>query len=239
LLDSQGNQKPSPAPLDTQGCLYHASLLIASELKTIGSVTPGLNQAQEHGNIGAFKVNCQRPIISNGDFDARSSSQVNLPRKRKHEEEDYWKNLDDVDFLPPLPPTHILDAIVDTYFVKLQPWIPFLHQPTFRARLEDPQERPKLTVLQHALVSATMKHVKFEDFGLDQTEVERQVRVSRNVVTLHAMGSLSVENLQALVILAFEYVSHLSYIFVTIHSVKTRLRWVMDKYQKHGQSLGL
>ena len=143
--------------------------------------------------------------MRNGDFEDRTSPQSNLLRKRKHEE-DNWKVLDTSEF-PPLPSTHILDAIVDVYFVKIQPWIPFLHQPTFRARLEDPQERPKLTVLLHALASATMKHLKFLDFGLDQLQVDRQVRISRNAVTLHAMGSLSVENLQALIILSFDYVS--------------------------------
>jgi hypothetical protein len=206
LLDSQGNQKAPPPqlnPQDVQGCVYHASLLIANELKSLGS---GLQDPRT-----ASTLNCQS---SNRRPEDSIPSEILPPRKRKRDDIDYqdtsqnWSSLGDEDAVPPLPSEVILEAIVETYFSKVQPWIPFLHMPTFRSRLKDQRERSKIKVLLHAIVSSTMKHLKLTDLGTDPEEMKRQVRVSRNVVTLHAMGSLSsVENLQALIILAFDYVS--------------------------------
>ena len=204
LLDSQGNQKVPPPRLDAQdvqGCVYHASLLIANELKNVGF---GLQDRQQ-----ASSLNCQ---TNGGVLDDSISSDTLSPRKRRRDDGDYqdlsqsWSTLDDEDAVPPLPSEVVLEAIVETYFSKVQPWIPFLHMPTFRNRLKDQRERPKIKVLLHAIVSSTMKHLRLADFGIDQMEMNRQVRGSRNVVTLHAMGSLSVENLQALIVLAFDYV---------------------------------
>ena len=205
LLDSQGSQKVPPPqlnPQDVQGCVYHASLLIANELKSAGT---GLQHRRN-----ASTLNCQS---NSGLSEDGISSEVLSPRKRKREDADYqdsnldWSTLDDEDAVPPLPSETVLEAIVETYFSKVQPWIPFLHMPTFRARLKDQRERPKIKVLLHSIVASTMKHLKLADFGIDQAEMKRQVRISRNVVTLHAMGSLSVEKLQALILLAFDYVS--------------------------------
>jgi hypothetical protein len=39
-------------------------------------------------------------------------------------------------------------------------------------------------------------------------DVTRQIRISRKIVMEHAMESLSVENTQALVIIAFDYVGN-------------------------------
>jgi hypothetical protein len=234
LLDSEGNQKVPPAPLnpqDAQGCVYHASLLIANELKSVGS---GLQDRRK-----ASTMNCQS---NSGGSEDGISSEILLPRKRKRNGTEYqdlnliWSNLDDEDAVPPLPSEAMLEVIVETYFSKVQPWIPFLHMPTFRTRLKDQRERAKIKVLLHAIVSSTMKHLKPVDFVIDQAEVRRQVRVSRNVVTLHAMGSLSVENLQALIVLAFDYVSYLlSWLF----PIDVSSRWEEGKFPKHGQSLGL
>ena len=234
LLDSQGNQKVPPAqlnPQDVQGCVYHASLLISNELKSVGS---GLQDRHKTSTL-----NCQS---NSGVSEDGISSGILSPKKRKRDYADYqdlnpiWSNLDDEGAVPPLPSETMLEVIVETYFSKVQPWIPFLHMPTFRTRLKDQRERPKIKVLLHAIVSSTMKHLKPVDFGFDQAEIKRQVRVSRNVVTLHAMGSLSVENLQALIVLAFDYVSHLlSWLF----TVDVSSRWEEVKSLKHGQSLGL
>ena len=246
LLDSKGNQRAPPAqldPQDRQGCIYHASLLIANEVKSAETITSGLSDdLPKHAALPrASTFNCQRqsPPTDHGEL---ASLERHSSRKRKYDEtecEDLnrcWQNLDDDDCVPPLPSEAILEAIVETYFSKIQPWIPFLHMPTFRTRLKDQRERPKIKVLLHALVSATMKYLKLRDFGIDRVDMKRQVRASRNVVTLHGMGSLSVENLQALIVLAFDYVRSPSLlVFIT----NIRARWGMATFQKRGQSLDL
>jgi hypothetical protein len=52
----------------------------------------------------------------------------------------------------------------------------------------------------------TMKHLKLDDIGLEESERGIQVRVSRDAVTQMAMTSMSVESLQALIIIASDYV---------------------------------
>lgn len=229
-------------PNDVQGCIYHASMLIANECK----------REKDSGRRELFQqcrlprpssLDCGRPIPggANPELEFGYSSETSSPRKRKRDDaihEDQggsWKNLDDEDSVPLLPSEAILEAIVEIYFAKIQPWIPFLHMPTFRARVKDPRERPKIKVLLHALVSATMKHLKLVDFGIDRADMRRQVRTSRNVVTLNAMGSISVENLQALIVLAFDYVSSSClYLF----TADTEIRWETAISRKLGQLLG-
>jgi hypothetical protein len=79
-----------------------------------------------------------------------------------------------------------------------------LHERRFRARLEDPEDSKNLTVLFHALVAITLKHIDGDELGLRPEDVEEQIRTSTDFVTLHAMESLSVEIGQALVMLCFE-----------------------------------
>jgi hypothetical protein len=56
------------------------------------------------------------------------------------------------------------------------------------------------------MVCVTMKHLKLDDIGLEESERGIQVRVSRDAVTQMAMTSMSVESLQALIIIASDYV---------------------------------
>ena len=109
--------------------------------------------------------------------------------------------------VPKLPHDALLQAIIDQHFCKAHHWIPILHQGTFRAKLIDPAGQDKFGVLLHALVSASIRHVPIEEHGMTEAEMYRQIRVSRNVVMLNAMQIPSVENLQALVIVAFDLVS--------------------------------
>ncbi|KAJ5765699.1 hypothetical protein N7520_005258 [Penicillium odoratum] len=132
----------------------------------------------------------------------RHASQSNHKRRRTNSVN---PNLCEDDEIPPLPPLPLLDAIVNAHFLTVHHWIPILHQRRFRARLQDPQERSRLSVLLHSLVAAAIKYVELDKCGLSHEDVESQIRVSRRTVLLHAMQSLSVESMQALVVLAFDY----------------------------------
>lgn len=88
----------------------------------------------------------------------------------------------------------------------IHPWLPCVHRPRFEARLKDPKKAEDLTVVIHAMLCVTMKHLKLDDMGLEESERDFQVRVSRDAVTQMAMTSMSVESLQALIIIASDYV---------------------------------
>jgi hypothetical protein len=133
------------------------------------------------------------------------------PKRQRIDEGDNtgeaWRwDADDDSWIPPLPPVSFLEAVVEAHFQTVHHWIPILHETRFRAKFKDPAERQKLPILLHALLSASIKYIDFEYFGLNVRDVAKQIRVSRRAVMSHAMESLSVQNTQALVIIAFDYV---------------------------------
>lgn len=141
-----------------------------------------------------------------------SRAEHHRPKRQRIDDNDngtgevqYW-DADNDSWIPPLPLISFLEAVVEAHFQTVHHWIPILHETRFRAKFKDPAERQKLPVLLHALLSASIKYVEFEDFGMSVHDVARQIRVSRRAVMSHAMESLSIENTQALVIIAFDYV---------------------------------
>lgn len=104
-----------------------------------------------------------------------------------------------------LPPDDLIDALVEIYFTNIHPWIPILHVRQFRERMKDPAQRKKLETIFHAIVSLCVRFS--DDPRLNSAEVRTQYsKKSRNTVILQSMESFSVENLQALVICAFDTV---------------------------------
>lgn len=103
-----------------------------------------------------------------------------------------------------LPPSEVLETVIDLYFSLVQPWIPIFHEKRFRRRLQDPDKKYGLEVVLHAMVVAMLKHVNRREITVDLGDAESICERSRNIVVLTAMGELSVENLQALVIICFE-----------------------------------
>lgn len=102
-----------------------------------------------------------------------------------------------------LPPPELLEDVVNVYFTVIQPWVPILHETRFRTRLNDPDQRPSLLVIIHAMVVCTIRFTQPETHGLGSEQVEVMAKRSRSIVVLKAMDSLAVENLQALIMIAF------------------------------------
>lgn len=104
-----------------------------------------------------------------------------------------------------LPPDGIVDELVDFYFLNIHHWIPILHVMDFRERLRVPEQRLKLANVLHAIVCTCSRFLPSM-----RHDGERSVRWdparSRRHVILESMESFSVENLQALVIIAFDTV---------------------------------
>lgn len=107
-----------------------------------------------------------------------------------------------------LPPDDLIDSLVEIYFTNVHPWIPILHVKQFRERMASPPQRQKLKTIFHAIVSLCARFSN--DARLDDPEVRaRYSKRSRDTVILQSMESFSVENLQALIICAFDTVSPL------------------------------
>ncbi|KAL5348699.1 hypothetical protein ACLOAV_006117 [Pseudogymnoascus australis] len=102
-----------------------------------------------------------------------------------------------------LPPDDLINALVDIYFHNIHPWIPILHVKQFRERMANPAQRQKLTTIFHAIVSLCIRFSN--DPRVSSTDVRMKYSTkSRQIVILQSMESFSVENLQALVICAFD-----------------------------------
>lgn len=199
LLDSSGNAKARLAALldgDITNRNGHIFPQAVPVIEQQGQITQ--DDAVEYGTrdsslASTFRAEHHRPKrqrIDDGDSDPREAQ--------------YW-DVDDEFWIPPLPPVSFLEAAVEAHFQTVHHWIPILHETRFRAKFKDPIERQKLPILLHALLSASIKYVDFEAFGMRAQDVARQIRVSRRAVMSHAMESLSVQNTQALVIIAFDY----------------------------------
>ncbi|KAB5533357.1 fungal-specific transcription factor domain-containing protein [Coniochaeta sp. 2T2.1] len=102
-----------------------------------------------------------------------------------------------------LPSQDLLEEVVSAYFTAVQPWLPILHETRFRTRMRDPDELPSLLVVIHGMIVSAIRFARPESHGLSSQQVEAMVNRSRGIVVLTGMDALAVENLQALIMVAF------------------------------------
>ncbi len=76
--------------------------------------------------------------------------------------------------------------MITQYFGTVHHWLPMVHERRLRARLHDPGDVKNLTILIHAMVVATIRHINYTMFGLSSEDMERQVRMSIDVIMLNA-----------------------------------------------------
>lgn len=101
-----------------------------------------------------------------------------------------------------------LERLLYAFCDRVQPWLPIFHIARFPEQARDPTQRRRLAIMFHAIQVAALRFITDKDGGqLSPDFVRREVKRSRDHVILTAMGGLSVENLQALTIVAFVDVS--------------------------------
>ncbi|KAK1466268.1 hypothetical protein CCUS01_01117 [Colletotrichum cuscutae] len=211
--NGNGNIESHSPPAETQNVVGILSLL-ARELHKLNSKTKPGSQAgtpegaAEHAVFSPTTSSSSRRNTIDGVEIV--SHPHNQPRKRRRVDSCGNPNIDlafpleDLENITTsLPPPELLEDIINIHFNIIQPWIPILHETQFRRRVHDPEQLPRLVVVLHAMVVAALRFVDNSEIRLSALEVERRTSRSRNIVILNAMDHLSVENLQALVILAF------------------------------------
>lgn len=135
-------------------------------------------------------------------FVAASKSQVPLKRIRSDD-----GNSETDSPSVPLPPDNVIDGILDAYFYVVHPFIPILHEPLFRSRLRDQTERPKLLVVLHAILVCAVRYVANERPASQWLQSQPDaLQKSRDFVVLAGMENLTVESIQALIIVAFVHI---------------------------------
>lgn len=108
-----------------------------------------------------------------------------------------------------LPSREVMNDLVEFYFANVHHWIPILHVRKFRQQIQTTEGWDKAIYILHAIVATCIRFSHHPDAGTN--EVRREMAVaSRQKVILNSMESFSVENLQALVIIAFDAVGHIT-----------------------------
>ena len=101
-------------------------------------------------------------------------------------------------------PSRVLDTVISVYFKTAHHWIPFLHESRFRARYQNTQERIKLEIVLHAMTYVAIRLVPPDI--ISKTDAHEIACTSQKMVLKSAFDDLSVENLQALAMIAFDHV---------------------------------
>ncbi|KAL4875140.1 fungal-specific transcription factor domain-containing protein [Aspergillus karnatakaensis] len=104
--------------------------------------------------------------------------------------------------LPPLPDDAVLSHVLESYFIYVHPWTPIIHESRFRRRLIDDDQRDKLQLVLHSMILVARRYIEDRDAA---TSLEKSLNDSdqtRDWLVSQAMKQPSVENLQALVLIA-------------------------------------
>jgi hypothetical protein len=106
-----------------------------------------------------------------------------------------------------LPDDVALDQVIDAYFRQIHPWIPMIHEARFRKRLREHGEEPDLLPLLQAMILIACRHVPRKDVAESIQGIIGDQEDMRDRVVAKATKGLSVESLQALIIICFHDVS--------------------------------
>ncbi|KAJ9606333.1 hypothetical protein H2200_009294 [Cladophialophora chaetospira] len=196
--ENDASSAQSPDRADVEGRLFQAFSLLANQLR------PGVD--------GATLPIIGSPEEQQLDRDSHqfSTTDSSLQRSRKRRRlADPTRNASDsgilkTDLSASLPSQEVLDVVLSEYFATIHHWIPMVHQTRLRSRLEDEEESSRLVVLLHAMIAVTLPRISPERCGVTQGEKEELIVISGKLVMLHALDDLNVENLQALIMIAFD-----------------------------------
>ncbi|KAK4504976.1 hypothetical protein PRZ48_002939 [Zasmidium cellare] len=101
-----------------------------------------------------------------------------------------------------LPPEDLLLSLLDWYFENIHRWIPILHVRHFRQSVHSHPRSPGLVNIFRAVTSVCLR---FHPLGV--ANVAAMSTQCRDTVILRSMERFSVENLQALIIVAFDIIA--------------------------------
>lgn len=202
----EGSQNNNPAPIADSSQIIGAFSSLIQELRGLVSNAGGALPLQAVDNSSALPQNA-----TPGTASLSSPNDVNQhPRKRRRVDSCGNPNIELASQLgelgsttSQLPPPELLEEVINAYFILVQPWIPILHETRFRSRFYNHEQLPCLTVLLHAIVVAAIRFVDSDSNKLSEKEMEAWISKSRSIVLLSGMDGMSVENLQALSIIAF------------------------------------
>jgi hypothetical protein len=172
-----------------------------------GHVTHASGEAATKSDPVVAPVGPAQPHITTSATESATS--VN-PLKRKHDEpeaERWFFATEELDLAQHLPPQGVLLKVVDYFTTSFHHWIPYLHKKRLHDKVSEGVCSNGLLLVLHALVAVALGHMDPNILFMDHDQIQRQSNVSRIIVETHAIRSVSIESLQALIFIVFDYVS--------------------------------
>jgi hypothetical protein len=205
LLDDAGNIRPQ----------YNDALQVedACSVKDTNHMTDSTTNQQQPDTNTESNDNYQRDdgqIATRLDTPAQETV-VSNPLKRKFDEanaENWLLEDENIDIGLYLPDQSVLAKIVDFFCVSFHHWIPYIHKQRLQTRVRQGVHSPEFDLVLHALVAVGMRHLSPSILCLDHTQIQQQIRTSRSIVENLAIQTVSVESLQALILIVFDHVSY-------------------------------
>jgi hypothetical protein len=158
-------------------------------------------------NQHSDRLSCDLP-------DAHGEGQsLQNPLKRKLDDVHPWigsfEPIED-DLSQQLPSQPVLCKVIDFFCISKHHWVPYLHKKRLQTRIREGVHSVGLDLLLHALVATTLRHMDPNELFLDPDQVERQIGVSHTIVGARSLQDVTIESLQSLVLIVFDYVSKLT-----------------------------
>lgn len=144
------------------------------------------------------------------DTSTQQGETVTNPLKRKHSEpelERWFFATEELDLAQQLPSQAVLLKIVDFFTISFHHWIPYLHKQRLRDKVSEGVCSNGLLLVLHALVAVALRHMDSDALFMDSDQIRKQSSISHTIVETHAIRSVSIESLQALIFIVFDYVS--------------------------------
>ncbi|KAL2862666.1 transcription factor domain-containing protein, partial [Aspergillus lucknowensis] len=100
----------------------------------------------------------------------------------------------------------LLGQLVEFYFHNIHHWIPILHVRRFRHQIQSPEGRDRAIYILYAVIAVCIRFIHDPRLP-DEDRKARVAETCRQKVVLCGLEAFSVENLQALVIIAFDTIA--------------------------------
>ncbi|KAL2851058.1 fungal-specific transcription factor domain-containing protein [Aspergillus pseudoustus] len=143
--------------------------------------------------------------------DSRKNSTEEAPRPTKRQRVDISVASSPEEGTKSMTAAEIIDSdllsqLVEFYFENIHHWIPILHVRRFRHQIQSPEGRDKAIYILYAIIAVCIRFINDPRIS-DEDRKARIAETCRQKVVLCSMESFSVENLQALVIIAFDTIA--------------------------------
>ncbi|KAJ4295528.1 hypothetical protein N0V90_007541 [Kalmusia sp. IMI 367209] len=114
------------------------------------------------------------------------------------------ENVEIADYLPSQP---LLIKVAEYFCTSFHHWIPYVHKQRLCDTVTGARLEGRSDLVLHALVAVTLRHMDQQVTYMDHDEILHQTKISRFIVETLALRNMSLESLQALIMIVFDYLN--------------------------------